>query len=284
MEKRLGKGLEALIPEAPSKTKEKVESLKVSDIIPNRFQPRKEFETEKMEDLINSIKEKGVIQPVLVRVKDDVYELIAGERRLRAVKELQLGEIPAIIKKDINDVSSLEISLIENVQREELNPVEEAHAYRELMDRFEHTLDRVGQMVGKDKTTISNSVRLLNLPEEILDYLKQGTISTGHAKVLLSIQDGYRQKKMAETILKHGLSVRQAEQLVKMARGAKKKREEQKDPELKSIEEELQHLLGTKVNIRHGKKRGRIEIQYFSNEDLQRLLKIIMQGEELAAE
>ena len=276
MEKRLGKGLEALIPEDTSKAKEKIEVLRLSEIVPNEFQPRERFEAEKMDELRHSIREKGIIQPVLVRLKDDVYELIAGERRWRAAKDLQIEEIPAIVKKDINDVSSLEISLIENVQREELNPVEEANAYRKLVDRFEYTLDQVGQIVGKDKTTISNSLRLLNLPDEIRGLIKDGAVTTGHAKLLLSIPGEYRQKKVAQTIVKHGLSVRQTERLIKPASEYRRKKQQQKEPEIQKIEEDLQHRLGTKVNIRHGKKRGRIEIQYFSNEDLHRLLGIIL--------
>ncbi len=276
MEKRLGKGLEALIPEDASKPKEKVASLNLNEIVPNQFQPREKFGPEAMEELRNSIKEKGVIQPVLVRLKDDVYELIAGERRWRAAKELQMGEIPAIIKREIDDVSSLEISLIENIQREGLNPIEEAKAYKRFTERFSYTLDQVGQMVGKDKTTVSNSLRLLTLDQETRDYLKAGKITTGHAKVLLSIQNEYKRKKMAQTIIKHGLSVRQTEQMVKARAETRKKISKQKDPEMQRIEDELQHRLGTKVNIRHGKKRGRIEIQYFSNEDLDRLLNIIL--------
>jgi len=276
MEKRLGKGLEALIPEDTSKPKEKIASLKLNEIVPNQLQPREKFGPEAMEELKNSIKEKGVIQPVLVRLKDDVYELIAGERRWRAAKELQMGEIPAIIKREIDDVSSLEISLIENIQREGLNPIEEAKAYKKLTERFSYTLDQVGQMVGKDKTTVSNSSRLLNLEQEIQDYLKEGKITTGHAKVLLSIQNEYKRKKMAQTIIKHELSVRQAEQMVKARAETRKKISKQKDPEIQRIEDELQHRLGTKVNIRHGKKRGWVEIQYFSNEDLDRLLNIIL--------
>lgn len=276
MEKRLGKGLEALIPEDVSKPKEKIASVPLSKIIPNRLQPRERFEPEKMKELINSIKEKGVIQPVLVRLKDNVYELIAGERRWRAAKELKLEEVPVIIKRDVDDVSSLEISLIENIQREELNPIEEANAYKKLIDQFEYTLDKVGQMVGRDKTTVSNSLRLLQLPVEIQNSVQEGAITTGHAKALLSVKNEYRQKKLAKSIVKYGLSVRQAERLVQVISEIRRRVRRQKDPEIQRIEEELQHRLGTKVSIYQGKKRGRIEIQYFSHEDLQRLLNLIL--------
>ena len=256
MEKRLGKGLAALISEDTSKVKEKVKKVKLTDIVPSSFQPRKRFGPEKMEELVSSIREKGVIQPVLVRPRGTGYELIAGERRWRAAQQLQ----------------------IEEIQREELNPIEEASAYQELISQFEYTLDKVGQMMGKDKTTISNSLRLLTLPEEIRSYVEDGRISTGHAKALLSITSGHRRKKLAGMIVRKGISVRETEQLVRRAAGARIKAKKAKDSEIMRIEEELQHRLGTKVNIQQGKKRGRIEIQYFSNEDLQRLLRIILQA------
>jgi ParB family chromosome partitioning protein len=277
MEKRLGKGLGALIPGEGGKAKEKVENLKLSDIVPNQFQPRKRFSTEKMEELLSSIREKGVIQPILVRPVESGYELIAGERRFRAAQELSFEEIPAIIKENISDVNSLEISLIENIQRDDLNPIDEANAYQELADKFEYTLDKIGQMVGKDKTTVSNSLRLLTLSDEVRGYLEEGAITTGHAKALLSLQSERKRKKLAKAIIKKGLSVRQIEQLVASTPGVETKRRTAKDPEVVRIEEELQHRLGTKVNIRQGKKRGRIEIQYFSNDDLQRLLRMLLQ-------
>ena len=276
MEKRLGKGLDALIPGDVGKPKEKVENLKLTEIVPNKLQPRKRFSVEKMEELLSSIREKGIIQPILVRPSGDGYELIAGERRWRAAQELKLEGIPAIIKNNIDDVNSLEISIIENIQRDDLNPVDEASAYKELMDKFEYTLEKIGQMVGKDKTTVSNSLRLLNLCDEVRGYLEEGAITAGHAKALLSLQNERKRKKLAKSIIKKGLSVRQIEQLVFSATDIKDKKQKRKDPEVALIEEEMQHKLGTKVNIRQGKKRGRIEIQYFSNDDLKRLLKMIL--------
>ncbi len=277
MEKRLGKGLDALIPEDVGKPKEKVENLKIQDIVPNQFQPRKRFAPDKMEELLSSIREKGVIQPILVRPVQNGYELIAGERRYRAAQELQMKEIPAIVRSNVSDVNSLEISLIENIQRDDLNPIDEANAYRELMDKFEYTLDKIGQMVGRDKTTVSNSLRLLMLSDEVRGYLEEGAITTGHAKALLSLQNERKRKRLAKTIIKKGLSVRQIEEIVSNVTGIKEKAQKRKDPEFARIEEELQHSLGTKVNIRQGKKRGRIEIQYFSNDDLQRLLRLLLQ-------
>lgn len=279
MDRRLGKGLGALISDDLSKSKEKVARVRLKDIVPNPFQPRKQFCNEKMEELVNSIKEKGVIQPVLVRPVGAGYELIAGERRFRAAQELQFEDMPVIVMKNITDGNSLEISLIENIQREELNPVEEAHAYQQLIGKFSYTLDKVGQMMGKDKSTISNSLRLLNLPQQINDYLQEGKLSAGHAKALLSVPNDQKKLRLAETIIRDGLSVRQAEELVKSATASKvqkKKTKQLTDPEVLRVEEDLQHYLGTKVNVKQGKKRGRIEIQYYSDQDLQRLLTIIV--------
>jgi ParB family chromosome partitioning protein len=277
MEKRLGKGLEALMPEiSEGKTKEKVEKVRLTEIVPNPFQPRKTFNIDKMEDLVSSIREKGVIQPVLVRRNQGKYEIIAGERRFRAAQQLQYEEIPAIVKENIDDAASLEISIIENIQRDELNPIEEANAYKELIGKFEYTLEKVGQMVGKGKTTISNSLRLLSLSDEIKNYLEQGEITTGHAKVLLSIQNERKRERITKTIMEHSLSVRQTEIIAHETKEMRRKPRKDKDPDVLRVEEELQHKLGTKVNILQGKKRGRIEIQFFSNEDFDRILKIIL--------
>ena len=277
MEKRLGKGLGALISEDISKNKEKVEIVRLKDIVPNPFQPRKKFNEEKLQELASSIREKGVIQPILVRPVANGYELVAGERRWRAAQQLQIDEIPVIVRNDISDVNSLEISLIENIQREELNAIEEANAYKQLVDAFDYTLDKVGQMMGKDKTTISNSLRLLSLPQEIQTYIEDGKISAGHAKAILAVVSDHKRKKIAKTIIRKGISVRETEQLVQKLTTTKAKTRKTKDPEIAQIEEALQHKLGTKVTINQGKKRGRIEIQYFSNEDLQRLLGILIQ-------
>ena len=277
MGKRLGKGLDALIPETANKDKQKVEKIKLTDIVPNPFQPRKRFGEKKMEELVSSVKEKGVIQPILVRPAANGYEIIAGERRWRAAQELQINEIPAIVRTDIDDVNSLEISIIENIQREELNPIEEARAFRELNDKFKHTLEIIGTMMGKDKTTISNSLRLLGLSEDIQFYIEDGDLSAGHAKVLLSVLGDQKRKRIAKTIIEKGLSVRETENLVQKTSGKTPRTRKIKDPEISSIEEELRHKLGTKINILHGKKRGKIEIQYYSNDDLQRLLHLILQ-------
>jgi len=276
MEKRLGRGLGALIPEDSSKSKEKVENVSLTDIKPNHLQPRKNFNQETLTDLVNSIKEKGVIQPILLRQAEDFYEIIAGERRWRAAKDLGLGEIPAIIKRGIDDAESLEIALIENIQRDGLNPIEEAKAYKDLVDRFDLTLEQVSQVVGKGKTTVSNCMRLLNLEQEIQRYIEDGKISTGHAKVLLSVPNLQKRKKLAQAVIKNDISVRQLEQMLTTFTETKSKTRKTRDPEVTRMEEELQHKFGTKVTIHQGKKRGKIEIQYYSNNDLNRLIDIFL--------
>ena len=274
MEKKLGRGLSALIPET-SETKEKVVYLRIEDITPSPYQPRERFPEDKLSELIASIKEKGVIQPILVRtVEGGKYELIAGERRLRAVKALDMPDIPALIK-DVDDVDALEMSLIENLQREDLNPMEEAHAYKRLCDEFNFTQEKIGQTIGKDRSTIANAIRLLLLPKEIQDCVASNTITMGHARTILSVEGERPQKRFCEQIIRKGLSVRQAEQLARKLTSKQPKRATAKDSHILSIEEELQHLFGTKVKIAHGKKRGKIEIQYFSGEDLERILQIL---------
>lgn len=274
--KVLGRGLEALIPAGSQESKERIQNLKLSEISPSRFQPRVYFGKEKLEELANSIREKGVIQPILVRSTGvDQYELIAGERRFRAAKHLGLEEIPAIIRK-IADADALETAIIENIQREELNPVEEAKAYRRLAQEFGITQDAIAKRVGKDKSSVSNLLRLLNLPDKIQDYISQNMITMGHAKALLSLLDPKKQEALCQRIIQKGLSVRQIELLSQ--RGSMRRAKTvslNRSSEIRNLEEKLQHVLGTKVRIKHGKKRGSIEIEYYSLEDLDRVLKII---------
>jgi len=278
MEKRLGKGLGALIPEKiTTDTSEKIGEIKVSSIKPNALQPRKKFNNEKLEELKNSIREKGIIQPVVVRTAEDGYELIAGERRFRAVKELGYESIPAIVK-NVSDADSLELSLIENIQREELNPVEEANAYMELVEKFNFSQEEIAKAVGKDKSTISNTVRLLSLPELIQEYIMDEAISMGHAKAILSLPTERSKIRFAKRIIKKNFSVRQAEELIKQRLQKPGKKIAEKDEHLASLEESLQHYLGTRVKIIHGKKRGRLEISYYSNEDLDRILGLIQKA------
>lgn len=277
-EKRaLGRGLSALIPEKESKL-ERSESLlqiPVNQIRPNKYQPRIEFNKERLNDLISSIKEKGVVQPVLVRKTPTGYELIAGERRLKAVTALGIKEIPAIIK-EVADVDMLELSLIENIQREELNPMEEAFAFQRFLAEFGFTQEKIAQALGKDRSTIANTIRLLGLPKKIQDFISKEAISAGHAKALLSLPTQDEQFRVCNLIVKKGLSVREAEGLVaRRSKAGPVKIESKKDPQISEIEGALQQKLGTRVKITHGKKRGTIHIEYYSSDDLNRIIKII---------
>lgn len=281
MEKKaLGKGLSALIPQKEVIVEtgayhEKVLNLPVSKIKTNKYQPRFDFNEGKLSDLVNSIKEKGIVQPVLVRASQDGYELIAGERRLRAAKKVGLESVPAIIK-DVDDVNMLEMSLIENIQREGLNPIEEARAFQKFITDFQFTQDKISQVIGKDRSTIANTIRLLSLPKKVQDYISQGAITAGHAKALLALPTETGQLKVCEVVIRGSLSVRETENLVAKKTAGFKKITPKQDPDVVELEGQLQRTLGTRVRILHGKKRGRIQIDYYSNEDLNRLLNILL--------
>ncbi len=278
--KALGKGLSALIPDKPaSQIGQKDEIIYVqSDLIrPNPFQPREDFDNASIEELAQSIKEKGIIQPLLVRRKGDAYELIAGERRLRAAKSLNIKELPILVK-DVQDRDSLELALIENIQRQGLNPIEEAHAYQHLMDKFELTQERISEALGKSRATIANTLRLLKLPHEIQQELKNGRISFGHARALLEIEDLNLQRRLVQDVISKGLSVRELENLLRIRRPRLTKRRigvSLREPLVAAMEEQLQHSLGTKVRISKRKKRGHILIEFYSEEELSRIIKII---------
>lgn len=280
--KALGKGISALIPnKEPEEIKHQdVLYVKLEQIKPSPFQPREDFDLQSMEELTQSIKEKGVIQPVLVRRKGQDYELIAGERRLRAANLLNLKEIPAIIK-DVEDRDSLEIALIENIQRQSLNPIEEAHAYQYLIDKFQVTQEKISQVLGKARVSITNTLRLLNLPQEIQEEMKKGRLSFGHGRALLEIEDLNQQRRLAQEAISKGWSVRELESLVKTQRKRMPKRSigpGLRDPFVAVLEEELQHILATKVRISKRKKRGHILIEFYSQEDLERILQILKGG------
>ncbi len=283
--KALGRGLEALlnsatagsIPSAitPPVSSEQILQVPIAQIKTNKYQPRLEFDQEKLKDLISSIKEKGVIQPVLVRKRGDIYELIAGERRFRAAKELAIETIPAIVK-NVADIDMLEISLIENIQREELNAIEEAIAFQRFITDFGFTQEKIAQALGKDRSTIANTIRLLGLPKKVQDYISKGIISAGHAKALLSLPMEIDQIRACNLIVKKGLSVRETESLVGRRAGSTKPGiEVRKEQGIVDIESHLQQLFGTRVRILHGKKRGRIQIEYYSTEDMNRILDLL---------
>lgn len=279
MENRaLGKGLSALIPgKTGTKTEDAVTYLKVAEVLDNSFQPRTHYDDAKLDELKASIKEKGVLQPILVRPKGAAYEVVAGERRLRAVRALNIAEVPAIVK-EVTDQEALVLALVENIQREELNPIEEAEAYKRLIEEFRYTQDMVAESVGKDRSTVSNLLRLLRLPADIQKCVYDGSLSVGHARALLSVELPKEQKRLFELTLKKGLSVRELEDMTRPgatgpARSAKTKKT--KDFELLALEERLQKKLGTKVSIQAKNKRGKIVIEYYSLDDLDRIIAVI---------
>ncbi|MFC1699180.1 ParB/RepB/Spo0J family partition protein [Candidatus Omnitrophota bacterium] len=274
--KVLGKGLSALIPDKPVKAGGKVLDIKIAQINVSTFQPRQEFNAEKLAELTASIKEKGVIQPVIVRPqKTGGYELIAGERRLRAAKTLGFTQLPAIIK-DIGDDEALQLSLIENIQREELNPLEEAQAYEQLITDFGYSQEKIAQALGKSASAVSNTLRLLKLPQVIQTALRKNMISMGHARSILGVRDLAVQSQLFKRALTRNLSVRELESLVtKMSTGFKRKAQPRRDPHLVALEEQLQRLIGTKVKIVAGRKRGKIVLEYYSLNDLDRIVNLL---------
>ncbi len=282
MERRaLGKGIGALIPEKTDVSKNEIIYIQIDKIKPNPFQPREDFDSQSIEELSRSIKEKGVIQPLLVRRRGDAYELIAGERRLRACKLLRINEIPIIVR-DAKDRDSLELALIENIQREGLNPIEEAHAYQHLIDKFSVTQDKISDVLGKSRASVSNTLRLLKLPHEIQQEIKKKRLSFAHGRALLEIDNANQQRLLAQEVISKGLSVRELENLIKTRRPKGIRRRvaaATREPYLAVMEEQLQHTLGTKVRITKRKKRGNIQIEFYSQEELERIAKVI-KGEE----
>jgi len=271
MKSALGKGLEALLPEKG----DEVIKLDIAKIVPNVHQPRKIFRDEALQELARSIKEKGVLQPIIVsRAGDGTFRLIAGERRWRASQLAGLKKIPALVK-DVSSQDSIEIALIENIQREELNPIETAEAFERLMKEFSLTQETLSERVGKERATIANYVRLLKLPDEIKAYVNAGSITMGHAKALLSIEAKHKQIEAAKTIINLGMSVRAAEALCKkIAHPPANPKKAARMPEVVELEHKLVRALGTKVKIHHKGKKGSVEIEYYSLDELDRLIDI----------
>jgi ParB family chromosome partitioning protein len=273
--KALGKGLKALIGEpeqfARYESASSWQDLMLDEIEPNPLQPREDFDEGKLADLVSSIKANGVLQPIIVRKAGPKYQIIAGERRWRAAQRAALMSIPAIIK-DATDQDMLKIALIENLQRQDLNPIEEANAYRSLIEEFSLTQDTLAAYVGKDRSTIANIIRLLSLPKEIQAHVSRGTLSMGHARALLSLGEPSAQLELCRRVIKEDLSVRQVERLVRSRARAREHKLPKIDPDVRRLEEELQRSLGTKVRIRRAGKRGKIEIEYYSSEELEALI------------
>lgn len=272
----LGKGLDALFssPVMGEETSEEiVKKLKINEIEPNKEQARKIFDDEAIEDLASSIKEYGVIQPIIVSKKGGYYEIIAGERRWRASKKAGLDEIPAIVRDD-DEQRNKEISLIENIQREDLNPIEKARGIKLLMDEYDLTQAKVAEKLGKSRSSIANTVRILNLDERVINLALEGKLTEGHCKSLMSIDDPERQFKMANYIIESGDSVREAEKKMKVRKKANKKNDKY-IPIYRDIEDTFQGFFGTKVKLDAGERKGKIIIQYSSNDDLERILSLI---------
>lgn len=276
----LGKGLNALIPNDALEEKEEDRSklmISLNKIKANREQPRRSFDNEKILELSKSIKNHGIIQPLILKQEDDSYIIVAGERRWRAAKLAGLKEVPAIIM-DLTDKQLLELSLIENIQREDLNPIEEAKAFKKLLNDFNLTQESLSETLGKSRTAITNTMRLLNLDERVQDYIVDGVISEGHGRTLLGLKDSNLQYEIAQKVIDDKISVRELEKLVKSYLIAKVERvpkEEILMPYYKDIREKLENYFGTKVSIERKKNKGKIEIEYYSDEDLQRILEII---------
>jgi ParB family chromosome partitioning protein len=274
--KALGKGLSALMPEKPVVSGVKIVNLEIASIVSNQLQPRKTISPDRIEELASSISEKGVIQPVIVRSKKGSFELIAGERRLRAAKSLGFTHIPAIVR-EAEDVESLQLALIENLHREDLNPLEEAQAYEQLATEFGLSQEKIAQLVGKKPSSVSNMLRLLKLPEEIKSALRKGLITMGHARTILALKDVEEQGGIFRRAVNQHLSVRELEQLVSKSSKNEKRRKKsnRQDPNLVALEETLQRVLGTKVKIVAGRKRGKIILEYYSTNDLERIINLL---------
>ncbi len=283
----LGRGLSALIPKNPVSVRQGevgedgggvniIASVELDRIRPNPFQPRADFDPEGLEELSKSIVEKGLIQPITVRRLGQEYQLISGERRMRAAQRAGLASIPAFIINVQSDSEMLELALVENIQREDLNPIEIAHAYKRLIEECHLTQDEVGQKVGKDRSTVTNFLRLLKLPEKVRDGLRQGRLTMGHARALLGLDNERDQLRMYDQIVMGGVNVRSVERTTR-ARKAKPAKHTRHGTGIHSVEEQLKRMLGTKVKVyaKSGGK-GEIVIQYFSPDDLERILELIL--------
>ena len=284
----LGKGLGALIPEEEAQEEQKSDRksslaanlVSINLIKPNAGQPRKAFDEEKIQQLSESIKEHGIIQPILLKKDGDTYSIIAGERRWRAAKAAGLKEVPVIIM-DIDEKGVLEISLIENIQRQDLNPIEEAWAFRKLIEDFAFTQEELGRRLGKSRTALSNTMRLLNLDSRVQEYLIDGVITEGHGRAMLALEDKELQYKLAQKVIDDGLTVRETEKLIsEIAKGKvlEKQKPDKKtvsDPYIVDIKNKLEERFDTKVLISSKNNKGKIEIEYYSNDDLQRIMDLL---------
>lgn len=272
----LGKGLNALFSnniaeEEQIKDGENIVNLKLIEVEPNKNQPRMNFDDEKIEELSNSIKEYGVIQPIIVTKKDKYYQIVAGERRWRASKKAGLTEIPAIIR-DYTEQKNNEVALIENIQREDLNPIEKARALKEIIEKYGMKQQELADKLGVSRSGIANTMRILNLDQRVIDLVLQGKITEGHCRSLLAIEDGEKQYQAALYIIQTGDSVREVEKQMKIKKKLVTKEESRYEPIYREIEDSFRNFFGSKVKLNAGKRAGKIIIQYSSNEELNRIL------------
>ena len=276
IKKGLGRGLSSLIGE--TKVENKTNNLGLAEIIPNKYQPRKNFDEENLNDLVNSIKERGVIQPIIVRksnMDNSKYEIIAGERRWLAAQKAGLHDIPVVVT-DADDLKSLEFAIVENVQRHDLNPLEEAQGYKRLIDEFAYDQDKVSKFIGKSRSYISNSLRLLNLPKEVLDFVEQKKITAGHAKILVGLDNA---SFLANKFIEKKLSVRQAENLVKIFRKTKRSTSSKVDSNIRDLENSISEKIGLSVSIKNNKNnKGTISFYYKELDQLNKIIDIIKSG------
>ena len=276
IKKGLGRGLSSLIGE--TKVENKTNNLSLVDIVPNKYQPRKNFDEENLNDLVNSIKERGVIQPIIVRksnTDNSKYEIIAGERRWLAAQKAGLHDIPVVVT-DADDLKSLEFAIVENVQRHDLNPLEEAQGYKRLIDEFAYDQDKVSKFIGKSRSYISNSLRLLNLPKEVLEFVEQKKITAGHAKILVGLDNA---TFLANKFIEKKLSVRQAENLVKIFRKTKRNTSSKVDSNIRDLENSISEKIGLSVSIKNNKNnKGTISFYYKELDQLNKIIDIIKSG------
>lgn len=273
VERGLGKGINALFPEVEENASDAIQEIPIEECRPNPYQPRKNFQADAIEELKDSILEYGIIQPLIVRKSIKGYEIVVGERRFRAAKEAGLKTVPVVVK-ELTDEKMMELALLENLQREDLTPIEEAHAYSNLMNELGITQEVLSKRLGKSRSHIANIVRLLTLPEQVVAYINNGELSMGHGRALIGVKDKEKVLPLVKRIRKEKLNVRQVEQLiVKLNEGTSKKKEKPaKDIFIQEQEDLLRDRFGTSVSIQRGKKKGKIEITFYNNDDLQRII------------
>jgi ParB family chromosome partitioning protein len=278
MAKGLGKGLDAFFSNIDSNNEETIQEIKISDLRPNPYQPRKTFDKEAIEELTASIMEHGILQPLVVRKSIKGYEIVVGERRFRAAKEAKFEKVPAIVR-ELSEQQMMELAILENLQREDLNPIEEGMAYQTLMEKLSLTQEEVAKRLGKSRPHIANHIRLLSLPPQIQGLISKGTISMGHGRALLGLRQKNKLPVIVEKVVKENLNVRQLEKLIQQLNEnvprETKKPEQKADIFLKERETFLREKFGTTVTIKQAKNKGKIEIEFFSKEDLERILEVL---------